>query len=365
MKKRIIFFADKLPPLIGGMEIHAKYFMQHFKSHPNYDLRAIITKNSQGQDCLLSHGNLIPTTLKTLKNKYPANILFFNSGRWIEDLVKLRTFYPDGLFCYRTGGNEILKAPLERLEIPRHLTRQKFWVRSLNNTIDYLITNSDFTQNRLSALGITCQFIKCVGGVDIDHFKDLCTPIRSTNTLKIFCAARFVPYKNYHLLIQIFKRLVDTGFNVELKIAGDGPLKNQIEDQVKTYELGPFVQFLGGIENAQVCTEIFQADVYMQLSSDYLTSVPGGQYIHCEGMGRSILEAITAGTFVIAGRSGALDEIVTPDRGLLIDLENIDASFCAIEQVLKNLPKEKTLITDYSWDHIFECYKKLFEGTHK
>ena len=27
---KILFFADKLPPEIGGMEVHAHYFIQHF-----------------------------------------------------------------------------------------------------------------------------------------------------------------------------------------------------------------------------------------------------------------------------------------------------------------------------------------------
>ncbi|MBK6534181.1 MAG: hypothetical protein IPF99_32820 [Deltaproteobacteria bacterium] len=54
-------------------------------------------------------------------------MVFFNSGRWIEDLPRLRASFPRALFVYRTGGNEILKAPLERVVIADHLARQAHW----------------------------------------------------------------------------------------------------------------------------------------------------------------------------------------------------------------------------------------------
>ncbi|MGI2299070.1 hypothetical protein ACRRVB_04840 [Candidatus Cardinium hertigii] len=53
----ILFFADRLPPLIGGMEIHAKYFIEYFDNHYKFPILGIVTKNSIGQDYIVLKGN--------------------------------------------------------------------------------------------------------------------------------------------------------------------------------------------------------------------------------------------------------------------------------------------------------------------
>ena len=46
---KIILFADRLPPLIGGMETHAHYFAQYFKD--KYEL--FIISRLDGKDVLV------------------------------------------------------------------------------------------------------------------------------------------------------------------------------------------------------------------------------------------------------------------------------------------------------------------------
>src|SRR5690606_26774285 len=82
--------------------------------------------------------------------------VFFNSGRWIEELRQIRKLFPTAKFLYRTGGNEILKAPLTYTHIPNHQLRQAYWASILNETVDLLITNSAFTEERLKMVGISC-----------------------------------------------------------------------------------------------------------------------------------------------------------------------------------------------------------------
>ena len=47
---KILFFADKLPPEIGGMEVHAHYFIQHFYITDEL----IIISHNNGQDVLVN-----------------------------------------------------------------------------------------------------------------------------------------------------------------------------------------------------------------------------------------------------------------------------------------------------------------------
>ena len=346
MTSGILLYADRLPPLIGGMEMHGGYFVQHFEDHPRFPLVGIVTKDAGGHDVALPRAGGEPV------------IVFFNSGRWIEALRELRATHPDAIFVYRTGGNEILKAPLETTEMPDHHQRQAFWADTLNATVDLLITNSAFTERRLREVGVGCAFGRCVGGVNLDA---LARPTHPPGPPRLFCAARFVPYKQHARLLDVVAVLVARGHDLRLRLAGDGPLLEAARTQVDRLGLREFVEFLGALDNETACAETAAADFYVQFSGDVPTDVPGGRYLHCEGMGRSILEAVSAGTYVIAGRGGALSEVVTPDRGLLVDLEASDDSIAERITALLVSPPRPPPTGEYAWTHVFNRYERLWE----
>lgn len=355
-KQTILFFADRLPPCIGGMEMHAQYFIEHFTNHSLFPLIGTITKNEENKDCLVVKESKSPIEIQELPELFNPAIIFFNSGRWIEELETIRKIFPQSIFVYRTGGNEILKAPLIHKQIANHSERQAFWAKTLNQTIDLLITNSAYTESRLKSLGITCPFMRAVGGVNSAWLKLNQTPRQ--DSLIIFCAARFVPYKNHERLITVFHKLLLRGHNVRLKLAGDGPLLVHIQEQVLQIGVAPFVDFLGVLSNEKTCQEIAKANMYMQLSSDKITEVPGGSYVHSECMGRSILEALTAGTFVIAGKGGALNEVVTKERGLLVEIDQVEKMTAQIDQILKKPLKRLPFLNEFSWSNIFRTYEE-------
>lgn len=351
--KSLLFFADKLPPATGGVESHGKYFIEHFSKHPAYVFH-IITKDPIGQDILIQAGRSPQVVSKHTISQMAVDLVFYNSGAWIEAFSLHKQLWPQAQYIYRTGGNEILKAPLVDNFVYEHSARQRYWVEQLNATIDILITNSKFTEQRLQALGITCKFVKVVGGA---YSQPLEKPVRS---IPLFVsAARFVPYKNHQLLVDIFYVLHQRGFKYHLKLYGDGILLSKIEQLVCNYKLQDKIELLGAVDNHLVCREIAQADFYIQLSQDILTPVPGGNYLHTEGMGRSILEAIAANTFVIAGKAGALDEIVTASNGILLDLTYPEK----IVQTILALGYNPPLVTnkvDYSWEGVFSKYDTIF-----
>ena len=364
----VLFFADRLPPLIGGMEMHAGAFIDHFCNHPRYPLLAVVTKDTQGRDLVLQDDVQTPATPATLPAALlvaPA-ILFFNSGRWIEDLHSLRDAFPTALFVYRTGGNEILKAPLNQRMIADHGERQRFWLRQLANYVDVLVTNSAFTDARLSDLGLSgVRVARCVGGVDLRALREAGAPGPTDDRPPVlFCAARFVPYKNHALLLDTCASLAEIGQDFELRLAGDGPLLVSAQERCAKLGLTSRVRFLGALDNHNACREIAASDVYIQFSVDQETKVPGGRYVHAEGMGRSILEAISCGTYVVALRSGALPEVVTPDRGLLLSLAPRDVLAQQIAGLLK-APSPRPAPTDeFGWPTYFKQYEILWGAPH-
>lgn len=360
LKQPILFFADKLPPLIGGMEMHAHYFIQHFKNHPNYKLEGVITKNTHGNDHLVTENENKEIKISDLGDLFQPRILFFNSGRWIEELEILSTIFRKSKFIYRTGGNEIIKATLYDHANLDHISRQQYWSKKINKHINLIVTNSQFTERRLSNIGITTPFFRCVGGANINTGQNKSMDQINNSKITMLCAARFVPYKNHSLLINVIQVLKKRGHDITLSLAGDGPLLPSIKELVKKMNLDSSIRFLGRLDNTDVSKEMTQSDIYIQLSSDHLTPVDQGSYLHCEGMGRSILEAISTGTFVIAGNSGALPEIIYGDRGILVD---IDAPLKIADKIEPFLKKRISLdqITEYSWENLFSRYELMMK----
>jgi glycosyltransferase involved in cell wall biosynthesis len=351
--KPVILYADRLPPLVGGMEIHARYFIEHFKGHSEFPLVGVVTKDRDGSDMLVGFPGRQQCLSDDLAALDPA-IVFFNSGRWIEQLRQLRSLFPQALFIYRTGGNEIIKAPLTTAQIPAHSARQAFWVDTINQCVNQLVTNSYHTEQRLASIGISPSlFLRCVGGVrpaaDPQPARAKCARTR------LCCVARFVPYKNHKLLLDVVSALVEAGFDLELRLVGDGPL---MKDSMRHASLlGARVVFLGNCDNETACAEIKTADYYVQFSTDQRTEVSGGSYIHSEGMGRSILEAIARGTFVIALRAGALPEIVTPDRGLLLEPGPLKTLVVQIASLLSGPVRHPRPTNEYDWPIYFNRYE--------
>ncbi len=363
--KPILFFADRLPPQTGGMEMHARYFIEHFQDHPRFPLMAVVTRDGEGRDCLLQPDGLEPLALSELPAALPEvpAIVFFNSGRWIEDLRSLRKLFPDARFVYRTGGNEIIKAPLERMDISEHRDRQALWVDTLNDCLDCLVTNSAYTEERHRAIGVRpALFLRCVGGVNARYLRTLPRPERSGERPTWLCASRFVPYKNHELLLRAVASLRDRGLELELRLVGDGPLLEPMRTVAGELHLVEQTRFLGLQDNERVCRELVGADAYVQLSMERNTPVTGGSYVHAEGMGRSILEALAAGTFVVAGRTGALPEIVTEDRGLLLELGEPEALADRLEPMLRQPPPRPAPMVGIGWDSFFANYERAWEG---
>ncbi len=362
----VLLFADRLPPLTGGMEMHARYFMEHFHQHPRWPLLDVVTRNTRGEDCLLQHGERVPVPLEQLPGALtrPPAIVFFNSGRWIEDMDRIRALFPASRFVYRTGGNEIIKAPLERLRLPDHGQRQRWWGLTLARNLDLLITNSAFTEERLTALSLPRRlFRRCVGGVDADLARSLVQGFEpGARPPVLLCAARFVPYKNHDLLLRVLALVASSGLEFQLHLAGDGPLEDDLRRLVLELGLQERVCFLGLLDNEEVLRSLARSDLYIQLSTERHTAVPGGSYLHAEGMGRSVLEAITCGVPVIAVRAGALPEIVTAERGLLVELDSAERMASAIADYLALRPGRGPFTDRYAWQRIFTRYEKLWEG---
>lgn len=352
----ILFFVKGDKDSIGGMEEHGWAFARWLEKN---NIHHHIVRYSQGKTGGIKFDieGFGLMSLDEMATKFPVKVLFHNSGHLINHFSDIKRAFPNSTQVYRTGGNEVCQAHLAGGP-SNHNERQKIWVNSINESIDVLVTNSNFTEQRYEKIGVEKElFFRAVGGTN--------PPVPAKNKkndnkiLKLFCSARFVAYKNHKTLIKVIHELVQENYGVELYLAGDGPLREEIQHQVKSLGLNESVIFLGEISPAEVTNLFPKIDLYIQLSIEERREVEGGFYIHTEGMGRSILAAISSGTWVIAGESGAFPEIVYGSRGVTVDPLDHRQGVNSIKEWV-NEGQPRPLQTDqYSWDKYFEKYRNF------
>lgn len=140
-------------------------------------------------------------------------------------------------------------------------------------------------------------------------------PAWSGKTLLTVC--RLVPWKGVDALIRLVAQLPDT----RLVIAGDGQVRGELGDLATQTGVADRVIFLGDVPNREVAGYLRQADVFV-LNSTY------------EGLPHVVLEAMAAGTPVIATDAGGTGEVVEHGAtGLLIPVGDAAALRSAVERL--------------------------------
>ena len=139
---------------------------------------------------------------------------------------------------------------------------------------------------------------------------------------------RLCEQKGQLLLVQATAQLRDQGFQLELVIVGDGPLRTQIEELVDQLDLQEQVRITGAISNQGVRHEL-EATRALVLPS------------FAEGLPVVIMEALALGRPVISTYIAGIPELVEPGiSGWLVPAGAIDALVAAMAEALTAEPAE-------------------------
>jgi glycosyltransferase involved in cell wall biosynthesis len=169
--------------------------------------------------------------------------------------------------------------------------------------------------------------------------------------------ARFAPVKNHAFLVDAFARIHERVPAAYLVLAGDGPLRPEIERQVEAAGLHDHVRFTGDVEDP--------APLYRTFDLFVLPSVT-------EGTSMSILEAMATGLPVVASAVGGTPDLL--DRGNAGRLFPAAATVAFVDTVVDLLldPVARTalgrrarerVIETYGEDTVLDRYESLYAGT--
>ena len=144
-------------------------------------------------------------------------------------------------------------------------------------------------------------------------------------------------------LLQAFMQLIQSGLSAELWMAGDGPIRPELEQMTLNAGVADNVRFLGMIAPDNVPNLLAETDV-MVVSSHY------------ETFGVVAAEALLAGVPVVATRCGGPECIVEEGDGLLVPPQEPMALQEAMQCIAESLP-------NYDPVAIADRAKTRFSGT--
>lgn len=130
----------------------------------------------------------------------------------------------------------------------------------------------------------------------------------STGSPTILTVGRQYPRKNTRTLLDALPLVARRVPDVELRVAGGGPCLSALRRRARSLGIGERVTFLGAVaSDRELRREYLRADCFC---------LPSLQ----EGFGIVFLEAMAAGLPIVAGRAGAVPEVVADGEvGLLVD----------------------------------------------
>ncbi len=133
---------------------------------------------------------------------------------------------------------------------------------------------------------------------------------------------RMVEGKGLADLLQAAQRIIGTHKDVILLFAGDGPVRQPVEQSAQELGIMSNVIFAG-----------FRQDIPAVLAAIDIFVLPS----ESEGLPQSIMEAMAASKAVVATLVGGIPELIEPERtGLLVAPKDVPALTAAIEQLITN-----------------------------
>lgn len=230
--------------------------------------------------------------------------------------------------------------------------------------------NSSFTKAAVEKIASrTAKVIPM--GVDFKLFSSASSSaaaaIRKKYAIKgkmLLFVGRLAEKKGATYLVAAMADVVKKFPNSRLVVVGDGPEKAALVRQSQQLGLSGSVIFAGSVPNRQLPPYYRAADVFV------LPSIVDSKG-DTEGLGVVLLEAIAAGTPVVASNVGGIPDIVIHNKtGLLVGQKNPQQLAAAIISLLKNKPlsrklsasAKKHIAEKYSWQKIANRFHEVFSA---
>jgi len=315
-----LFFSTNHPETLPCKR--RKYFMSYIDLNKRYNLlnqlkiAGRILYSFEARRCLSKLLDKYPVDIAHLHNIYhniSPSILCELKKRRIPVIMTLHdykmvctsyTLLLDGKPCEACKGgrylsaiknrcikNSLMKSILSTLEMYLHHK-----ILDIYNKVDIFISPSLFLKSKLLEMGFKKEIIHLPNFIDVHEF----TGIEKTSDKKeksVVYFGRLSFEKGLWTLIEAAKLMLNKRINIQIKIIGDGPIREKLQEKVKSEKINN-VRFLGYIKGKGLFNEV---------TNGIATIIPSECY---ENNPVSVIESFALGVPVIGAKIGGISELV-------------------------------------------------------
>jgi len=291
-----------------------------------------------------------------LKNFYKKPLVllkalnFFKYGSFYNVLNNLFYLAPflnkdyDIIHCH-FGPNGIIGVHLKEIGIPgKYLTSfhgydvnsyPKIMGKNVYNVLfkngDLFTANTNFTRQQVVKLGCDEEKIIILPvGLRVEKFKFSTRKIQPREPIKILTVGRLVEKKGHEYAIKAIAKIVKKHKNIKYIVAGDGPLRTNLENLALKLGIMNHVEFLGAVEQNKVLNLYQQAHIFILPS---VTASNGDR----EGQALVLQEAQATGLPVVSTLHNGIPEGVLDGKsGFLVPERDVDALAEKLEYLIEH-----------------------------
>ncbi len=140
---------------------------------------------------------------------------------------------------------------------------------------------------------------------------------------RLLCVGRLAEQKGQLLLLEAAARLRDAGVSFELKLAGDGPMREELEKRIAQLGLGQCVKLAGWMSGKKVREEMEESRAVVLAS-------------FAEGLPVVIMESLALGRPVVSTNVGGIAELVEAGvSGWVVTPGSVEALAKAMREVME------------------------------
>jgi glycosyltransferase involved in cell wall biosynthesis len=228
--------------------------------------------------------------------------------------------------------------------IRRSLLLRRLFLATFGTARRTLVLSRDFAET-LVAIGYAAESVETIStlfdGEDMSSAPQ--SPQQDPNTLLYL--SRFVPQKGAGMVVDAFGLLASKYPKLRLLMAGDGPLRSDLEKRVAAMGLSGRVEFLGYVRDSAKVEAFRRATIFVFPST------------YPEGCPVVVLEAMGTGLPIVCSGAGGLGEVVVDgEHGIVTEPPTARSVADGVGRLLAD-PDRARAIGERNRRHAWETYE--------